>query len=210
MQFKKPYSGIAPITQEFGEKITNPEGHTGIDYALCSGTPIHASEAGAVALAVYSTTPYGIYVILNHAEGFQTLYAHLSRILISTGDPVSQNQVIGYSGNTGNSTGPHLHFELRYNKTPINPQPYLDQANETGQLAASDGKKPGLVQWQVVCDVLNVRSGPGIHFPICGQLAEGAAVIEEDRSESCWIQICSGRWVAMKYDNGILMLPLNE
>ena len=210
MQFQKPFSGNCPITQQFGEKITNPKGHTGIDYALCSGTPVHASEAGIVALAVYSTTSYGNYVILNHAENFQTLYAHLSGIIVSTGDRVAQNQVIGYSGSTGNSTGPHLHFELRCNNIVMDPQPYLDQSDQCVQTAASGEKKSGLSQWQVICEVLNVRSGPGIQFPVCGQLAEGACVAEEDRSESCWIQISSGCWAAAKFNNGILMRLMKE
>ncbi len=212
MEFQKPYSGIGHITQKFGEKITNPGGHTGIDYALCSGTPVQASETGDVALADYSTTPYGNYVLLNHREGFQTLYAHLSGIIVSTGDPVLQNQMIGYSGNSGNSTGPHLHFEMRCENKPIDPQPYLDRTHGIGQPATSDGngKKSGMAQWQVLCDVLNVRSGPGIHFPVCDQLMRGTTLAEEERSESCWIQISSGHWAAMKYDNEIFMRPFDE
>ena len=87
------------------------------------GKPVYASRAGKVITAVTSDRGYGIYVLLDHGDGYSTLYAHMSARYVSTGDTVSQGQMIGRVGSTGNSTGPHLHFEVRYygeKKNPMN------------------------------------------------------------------------------------------
>ncbi len=113
MKYRQPFSGSYPITQYFGEKITDPKGHTGIDYACPIGTPILASEAGTVTSIGKLNTGYGYYVMVRHNDGNTTLYAHLSKISVKTWETVKKGQNIGLSGNTGNSTGPHLHFEVR-------------------------------------------------------------------------------------------------
>ena len=99
--------------------------HNGIDIANASGTPVVASMSGAVAAAGYNGN-YGRYVILRHADGFQTLYAHLARTHVSQGDRVRQGQQLGEMGNTGYSTGSHLHFSIFLNGTHVDPQEYLD------------------------------------------------------------------------------------
>ena len=98
--------------------------HAGIDIAVPEGTPIRAADGGTVAIAGW-TGGYGNYTCINHGGGVSTCYGHQSRIATSVGANVSKGQVIGYSGNTGNSTGPHLHFEVRINGTPVNPLGYL-------------------------------------------------------------------------------------
>jgi murein DD-endopeptidase MepM/ murein hydrolase activator NlpD len=98
--------------------------HKGLDIANATGTPIWAAAAGEVFHAG-TFGGYGNAVLIDHGNGMTTLYGHQSRIAVSVGQQVSQGQVIGYIGSTGNSTGPHLHFEVRIGDTPRDPAPYL-------------------------------------------------------------------------------------
>ena len=98
--------------------------HRGIDLATPTGTSVMASCGGTVIQAGWSGS-YGYMVLIQHPAGMQTRYAHLSRINVSVGQTVSQGDVIARSGNTGNSTGPHLHFEIIQNGTPVNPLNYI-------------------------------------------------------------------------------------
>jgi len=90
-----------------------PVGHPGIDIAAGLGSPIYASDTGVVVFAGWSTRGYGNLIIIDHGNGWQTAYAHLSQIGVGCGGGVFQGQVIGAAGSTGNSTGSHLHFEMR-------------------------------------------------------------------------------------------------
>ncbi|MCS7054982.1 MAG: peptidoglycan DD-metalloendopeptidase family protein [Thermoflexales bacterium] len=99
--------------------------HRGIDIANGIGVPIYASDGGYVTYAGWSEVGYGYMVQIDHGNGFSTLYAHLSQWYVDPGQPVSRGQIIGAMGSTGNSTGPHLHFEIRYNGVPQNPLVYL-------------------------------------------------------------------------------------
>lgn len=98
--------------------------HTGIDIANSSGTNIAASQNGKVIFTGYQGS-YGKLIVIRHANGMETAYAHLSRISVSVGDTVTQGQSIGKMGSTGGSTGSHLHFEIRKNGTAVNPMSYL-------------------------------------------------------------------------------------
>lgn len=98
--------------------------HTGLDIAAPGGTPIKAAAGGTVTYAGYHSS-YGNLVILSHGNGIQTYYAHCSKLYVSVGQSVSQGQTIGAVGSTGNSTGNHLHLEVRVNGTAQNPQNYL-------------------------------------------------------------------------------------
>ena len=116
------------LSSRFGWRI-NPftgtrEHHNGLDIANKTGTSVWASMAGRVAMVGVNPV-YGRYIIIQHAEGFQSLYAHLSRILVSEGTRVTQSQKIGIMGNTGYSTGPHLHFTIFKNHVPVDPLRYL-------------------------------------------------------------------------------------
>jgi murein DD-endopeptidase MepM/ murein hydrolase activator NlpD len=115
-----PVSG--PVTSPFGYRWGRL--HAGIDIAVPVGTPIHAAASGTVALAGW-VDGYGNYTCIDHGGGLATCYAHQSSLAVSVGTHVTQGQVIGYSGNTGHSTGPHLHFEVRINGTPVDPLGYL-------------------------------------------------------------------------------------
>jgi murein DD-endopeptidase MepM/ murein hydrolase activator NlpD len=111
-----------PVTSGYGYRWGRL--HAGIDIGVSSGTPIHAAKGGTVVLARW-VDGYGNYTCVNHGGGFSTCYGHQSRLGVSAGQEVSQGQVIGYSGNTGHSTGPHLHFETRVNGNPQDPMRYL-------------------------------------------------------------------------------------
>jgi murein DD-endopeptidase MepM/ murein hydrolase activator NlpD len=97
------------------------DGHQGIDVAAGEGAPIYAADNGTVVYAGWNAHGYGNMVMIDHGTGYATLYAHLSAVNVACAVGVAQGQVIGYAGSTGNSTGPHLHFELRYNGGTINP-----------------------------------------------------------------------------------------
>jgi murein DD-endopeptidase MepM/ murein hydrolase activator NlpD len=94
--------------------------HRGVDLAAPTGTPVKAAKGGVVAEVDYNTV-YGNYVIIRHSNNMQSLYGHLSRTLVSKEDAVVQGQTIGEVGTTGQSTGPHLHFEIRSGETARNP-----------------------------------------------------------------------------------------
>jgi len=115
--FVWPTSGR--ITQKFWAR------HKAIDIGAPTGTPVVASDSGYVVKAGWSKYGYGKYVVIDHGNGFQTLYAHLSTILVQVGQSVAKGTRIGSVGSTGRSTGPHLHFEIRYNGVQRNPLGYL-------------------------------------------------------------------------------------
>lgn len=96
-------------------------GHLGIDIAAGEGAPIYAADSGVVVFAGWATGGYGYMVMIDHGNGYQTLYGHMSSIGVGCGRSVGQGGVIGYAGSTGNSTGAHLHFEVRYQGGFINP-----------------------------------------------------------------------------------------
>jgi peptidoglycan DL-endopeptidase CwlO len=98
--------------------------HAGVDIPLPEGTPLRAAASGRVAIAG-AVGGYGNYTCIQHSGSLSTCYGHQSRLGVSVGQSVSQGQVIGYSGNTGNSTGPHVHFEVRVNGSPVDPLGYL-------------------------------------------------------------------------------------
>jgi len=110
--FEPPYGGY-------------PHFHTGIDLVEPFGSPVYAADDGVVALVGSSSSGYGNYVVIAHSGGLDTLYGHLSTTVVKVGQTVAQGQPIGLEGSTGNSTGAHLHFELRINQKPVDPTPYL-------------------------------------------------------------------------------------
>lgn len=118
------YSGYYLYPLQKGIKTQGIHGHNGVDFGASRGTPVYASADGVVKVSNYRDgNPwfggYGNYIMVEHQNGTQTLYAHLSGVDVSVGDEVRQGQAIGKTGNTGRSTGPHLHFEVRGAKNPF-------------------------------------------------------------------------------------------
>jgi len=128
--FVRPVDG-ARITQGFGcttfsfEPVDAgcPGGHwhSGIDLAASTGTPVYATQSG-VAQVVRSASGYGLHVVIDHGGGLSSMYGHLSSVAVLSGEYVDAGQVVGAVGSSGNSTGPHLHFEIRRDGIPEDPR----------------------------------------------------------------------------------------
>ena len=119
----RPVSGV--ITSRFGSfESIRSFGHRGLDIAAATGTPIKAAASGTVTVAGWNNS-YGYMVKISHGNGVETVYGHCSKLLVSKGQTVTQGQVIAKVGSTGDSTGPHLHLEVRVNGTLYNPQNYV-------------------------------------------------------------------------------------
>lgn len=122
------WPATGPISSPFGPRLSpidgQPRFHPGIDIIVAAGAPVRATQAGEVIQAGVSGS-YGLTVVVRHAGGFETLYGHNSRLLVRPGQAVERGQVLAYSGNTGTSTGPHLHYEVRYQGQALDPAPLL-------------------------------------------------------------------------------------
>ena len=115
------------ISSAFGWRSISVAGnrfHGGIDIAAASGTPVRAARGGVIARAGW-VGAYGFLVVVDHGGGWETRYAHLSRIDVLLGERIAQGAVVGLVGSTGASTGPHLHFEVRHNGVALDPLPFL-------------------------------------------------------------------------------------
>ena len=137
LQGDNPPSNATWVTPVSGYKLTSAFGmrkhpvlgvvrmHNGIDMACAAGTPIYATRAGTVTTASYQAGGAGNYVSINHLDGFSSIYMHMTHYVVSKGQSVAQGQLIGYVGNTGISTGDHLHFGISYAGTYVNPLAYI-------------------------------------------------------------------------------------
>jgi hypothetical protein len=209
-----------PITQLFGE---NPNlykkwgfpGHNGIDYGIPNGTPVSAAAAGTVNQVSFENGGYGNYVKIAHQDGsktFYTYYAHLASAAVSPGQKVKAGQLIGYSNNTGASTGPHLHFGLKIDgenpayKGYVDPMPYF-QTSGTITPEPPAGTEQGAfitlpdLTFEVTYETLNVRNGPGVEYSIVGQIAKGAKFTSKKlSSRSVWVEVEPGKWCALQFE----------
>ena len=186
--FIVPVSGTK--TSDFGPRfhpvLKQNRNHNGVDWAAPTGTPVYAASGGRVAVAGLGGG-YGNVVYIDHPGGEQTRYAHLDQIGpgISAGVQVTSGQVIGYVGTTGRSTGPHLHFELWVNGTPVNPLSYVGSGG--GSTAPiSDGGQPGTQAVEaLVNQIILVESG-------------GKATVCNPRSTACGLgQFINSTWIRM-------------
>jgi len=127
------YPTFGRISDSWGSRIhpitKNLEFHNGIDISNKRGTPIYATAAGVVEKSIY-TRGYGRHIVLDHGNGYKTLYAHLQVQNVKKGDAVTKGQIIGEMGNTGLSTGPHLHYEVIYNSRKLNPANFLNRIEQ--------------------------------------------------------------------------------
>ena len=126
--FVWPSANSTYVTSKYGYRVHPIFGtkkfHSGIDIGAAAGTNVLAADGGTVSVATYSSS-YGNYVMIYHPDGTSTTYAHMSSLAVSAGQTVNQGDVVGYVGSTGNSTGNHCHFEVRYNGVARNPLNYL-------------------------------------------------------------------------------------
>lgn len=134
VSLQRPCSG--PITSKFGPR-RSPGGigsrnHKGVDFGAPNGAPIVAANSGRVVSAGMTSGGYGNQTIIDHGDGLKTMYAHQSAIRVRPGQTVRRGQNIGAVGSTGNSTGPHLHFEVHLNGRPVDPAPYLGGGGMAG------------------------------------------------------------------------------
>ncbi len=202
-----------PITQGFGE---NPgsyvkfglSGHNGIDYGCPTGSLIYSSSDGTVTKTGFDPEGYGNFVRVSTTWG-RVIYAHLSEVCCSTGQFVRSGDFIGRSGNTGNSTGPHLHFEVRLNgheangySGAVDPTPYFDGVDA---ITPSEDE-PKIISSsktiKVIVDVLNLRCEPNITADVVGALYAGAIVqytSKMDVGDITWLQLFDYVWCAYSY-----------
>ncbi len=126
--FKFPMEYCTMLTSSYGYRVHPITGnysfHNGVDLAAGQGTPIYATKSGVVSTATYNYA-YGYYVVVNHLDGYSSLYGHMTHYTVSEGEYVDRGEIIGYVGSTGYSTGPHLHFTIYYNGNTVNPMNYI-------------------------------------------------------------------------------------
>lgn len=178
------------VTQKFGETVTDPKGHTGIDLWQPVGTPVYAAESGDILAAgiinnAYGNSQYGKCILIDHKNGYYTFYAHLDSILVQVGQSVLVGTQIGTVGQTGNVTGPHLHFEIRTNPN-WNRSYFIDPE----ALCGSAINKPNVIQTpnignllkpnlnnitkvKVANELLNMRDAAGYSGKIIAELKKG-------------------------------------
>lgn len=179
MNFLIPVPANSVITQTFTEHVNRakkngwcsqpgncPSGiyyYGGIDWAVPTGTPVVAAQAGKVVVARHDTGGYGSHIRIEHDEDYLTIYGHLKNFSVNVGDIVAAGQVIGSSDNTGNSTGPHLHFELRKGGIAIDPAPLFVESlgANTEPSNPESGKMHIAPGW-------NFRNGPGTVYAKLG------------------------------------------
>ncbi|HAR44075.1 MAG TPA: hypothetical protein DCS07_15820 [Bdellovibrionales bacterium] len=137
LQFKWPLNSVS-VTSPYGKR--GSDFHEGIDLRAPTGTPIHAVEAGTVLYADKRVSGYGKMVVLRHSNGFATIYAHSSKLLVRRGQKVKKGQKIALAGSTGRSSGPHLHFEVRKGVTPLDPSRVIQLG--TAYAAADKATQP--------------------------------------------------------------------
>jgi len=230
MKFLYPVPPNSYVTQTFAEHERRREANGwtnyngGIDWGIATNTTIKAAQHGVVTVTRDDATGYGTHVRLEHTEGnikYTSIYGHLMRYTVNVGDQVSAGDMIGRSDNTGYSTGPHLHFEVRKGIQPIDPAPLLVRTvdeldGEPGEVVVPEPPEdtgtepasfPELHKARVVTPVLNIRSGPSTDNRIVGYLSEGikVAVIQKTmEGNNIWLQIGYEQYIAMRHDGYIL------
>ncbi|NPV87269.1 MAG: M23 family metallopeptidase [Anaerolineae bacterium] len=215
MNISPPLTGSPPITQTYADHIAygKQKGYKkynpGIDYAVPTGTPVYACCDGRVQYVNYHDEGYGRVIYIDHDNGYISIYAHLDYILVTAGQSVSTNQMIARSGSTGRSTGPHLHFEIRYNNTPIDPADLLPDVsspllggNEKG--GEGEGVRVGSIITPIYTSFL--RSAPKVNASTATALIRPGArlrvldVLQLDGNT--WLKVEA--YIALTYENNTL------
>lgn len=245
MKYLYPISPGARVTQSYAEHVARakangwcskpgncPGGvyyYGGIDWAVPMGTPVRAAQDGRVTIARQDGSGYGVHARIQHGDGSLTVYGHLQNLAVKAGDMVKAGQVIGLSNNTGNSSGPHLHFELRDPRgVPVDPSPLL-VAELPGEPEPVDPEPveptpgpppepepqpapptspeptefPALHRVRVVAaPSLSIRQAAGTTYPRVGYLPTGTEVdvLRGVRDGAdVWLQIGYYQWIAQRF-----------
>lgn len=206
------------ITQTFEEHVqrairngwcpnpgTCPSGiyyYGGIDFGIPVGTPVHSMAAGLVVNAVEQSGGYGRHVRIQHKENYLSVYGHLDCWHVVIGEEVKAGDLIGLSGNTGNSTGPHLHAELRFKGKPIDPMPlFVGYSVPTD--VPTDIKIGDTIKLKDKYDYVNIRNGPNTKYIDCGDFLpkDVSVVVNKDGKWLCIFMLKSGfgLWVHGDY-----------
>jgi len=131
------------------------EFHRGIDLSAKTGTPIYATADGVIEYSGYhKRSGYGHLIMINHNFGFKTSFAHMNKRIVRTGDSIKKGDLIGYSGNSGRSNGPHLHYEVRFVNMILNPKNFMDWEFKNFEEIFAKEKK---VKWAPLLDLLNLQ-----------------------------------------------------
>jgi uncharacterized protein YraI len=222
--FDYPQSG--PLTSNYYS--SRPSGYHGaLDIAGANLSPIGAARAGRVSFRGWNGG-YGNLVVIDHGDGYQTYYAHLSRFAVSVGQGVSAGQTIGYEGSTGNSTGPHVHFEVRrYGTKHYLPGRVGDRvtkgagvpydfpgiggqgSSQAPPSSGGGGPSSGLSGERVTASALNVRTGPSTAYGVMGLVRSGQVYVSTGSSGG-WHKVwfdgrqgwCSGSYLARSGGEG--------
>ncbi len=235
MKFLYPVPPNSTVSQTFAEHVHRGQVNNwqnyygGIDWAIPTGTPIKAAQNGKVAQVRRDATGYGVHVRIDHGEGYSAIYGHLMDYSVSVGQTVKAGEVIARSDNTGNSTGPHLHFELRKNNIPIDPAPLLVRSLEPGPGPGPE-PEPGdscgcpvtsepaqIAALPKVCISssvgVNIRQGPGVTQPTVGYIP-GQTKVEVIRKVAqgpdIWLQIGYNQYIAMLFNSETLAVWIKE
>lgn len=217
------------VTQKFGETITDPQGHTGIDLYQPVGTPVYAADGGDILAAgvinnIYGNSAYGNCILIDHKNGYYTFYAHLDTIKVKTGMSVIQGAIIGTVGVTGNTTGPHLHFEVRTKpnwnrKNFVDPELYIG-APQNVIINTDKPYLPNLIELKegdiaiVANPILNMRNNPGYDGEKIAQLYQntkvnicGSGILQDGLT---WYPVEIKGYLASKEGNTILLKKIIE
>jgi len=160
----------------------------GIDYAVSVGAAVKAAADGTVILVNKGSAGYGYEVRIDHGEGLVSIYGHNSVINVVKGQAVKQGDIISHSGNTGNSTGPHLHFEVRLNGSPVDPQIYIDASIEPEVS----------MNVKVLAEGLAIRSQPE-RTGITLKRVKAGTMLDAKCIDTIWLQLKDGSYVAARF-----------
>lgn len=136
-----PIAGNVKVSSSYGKRIDpfthQPGFHAGIDFSAKPGTPILATAEGKVKRTGFDWKGSGLFIEIEHPSGYSSLYAHLDKLHYVAGEQIAKNQILGEVGTSGRSTGPHLHYEISYRGSPINPVHFLSNQQPITKLASS-------------------------------------------------------------------------
>lgn len=230
MKLYHPLAGLGTLTQTFEQHVKRaiangwcpnpgncPSGiyyFGGIDWGIKTGTPVFAAQVGVVTTARNDNSGYGLHLRIQSEDGkYLLIYGHMSKLLVTVGDKVSVGQHISDSGNTGNSTGPHLHFEVRQGNTPIDPWPMLvteipEDPND-GAIVTNPPTSP-VIPFGITRAGMNVRREPNINGKRAGFVPANTAVgfirfVVEDKNLWGCIGGYPEGWVAIYFNENLFV-----